>query len=494
MLTVPPGAFIEGDGGSTNIRQTDLTKGALVWDAANAQGGIRDINISAAAPLYNSPGSIGTALNLRNVTENFMVSNVKIMNFDTGITLQNAYSGLFQNVTIGYFRDIAVSILDSTIGKHPSNDNRFHHFKVQNIQMVSGGTPVVPNPVIGVVSLTGGHQIGLLEQAGGGNFFGDWDVINVGYGLYNQPIAGKTVAYSSYTDFLADTSYYDNITLDGAYGNLASLHFTNGWASYSTSGSGLVTKGANLSGVQFVGGRLRQNGKHGWDHQGGREIELIGTQVASNSKLASLTYHGVRVAAGVSGWKITGGRIGNLNQGELWAQADSVHIDAGSSNRFSIVGVDLSGPGAFLINNNATGRDQIISGNLPKTSGVNQTAVAPFTGSTRNVVPAGTILFLGSNGEQADAYRTSYLVSRAAAVTRVYVASSAPPGTGQNYAYTLLKNGSPTALGGNIVGAATEANFHGLVVVGPNDSLAIQVITSPGSSPEFHRWLIEPSD
>lgn len=99
---------------------------------------------------------------------------------------------------------------------------------------------------------------------------------------------------------------------------------------------------------------------------------LDGVDVANNSKLTTLTYHGVNVAGTVGYWSAVGGRWGNYASGLTSRQLDNLRIAAGS-NHWTVMGVDLSEPGTggAHLTDNSGATDYILCANRPNGAGLN---------------------------------------------------------------------------------------------------------------------------
>lgn len=493
-MPAPNTACVRGAGrGTTTILQTDPTANGFLWNAGGASGGcLKDLTIRAKAPFYNAAGSSGIAVDFSNLNESFDYA-ADIRNFDIGIRCSNCFSAHFDSGTITYFQTYGIWIPVSKPG--PTNDNRFRHFKIQNLGFVKadGSTPNTPAPLTSPPAPN--SQIGVFIQQSGGNLWDDFDIIAAGSGLVVQPPRGAAAAYDAFTNFLADTSYYDNIVLDGSAGDIGTLRFTNAWGAYSTHGSGLLTEGAGIKGIIWVGGALRQNGEHGWDHRGGSGVDLTGVQITDNSKLATSTYDGVHIAAGVSNWSLVGGRIGNLDDGPPWLQRDNLHIDAVGSDHFKVVGVDLSNPGrdGLSLNNASSGSDIVLSGNTPVGQGLNAEQGQILYGSTLEPIAPAATTYLGVNGAQADERNTLFRVGQAGMVTRLKIATTTAAGASGTYHYSLRRNGADAAACSGTIAGATQTQLviacH--IPVRPLDSLTIGLSTNSEASPGAHSYLIQ---
>ena len=120
------------------------------------------------------------------------------------------------------------------------------------------------------------------------------------------------------------------------------------------------------------------------------------------------------------------------------------------------------------------------------------TASQFIIGATVGTLTAATTYYLGVNGAQSGFIATLAMVAINGFVRNVTVRVNNAPGAGQNFAYTLIKNGTPTAITGTISGASSFAftNTTPLAVV-QTDWLVIEVITSASATATNHFYSIE---
>ncbi|WP_018261373.1 hypothetical protein [Methylobacterium sp. WSM2598] len=216
---------------------------------------------------------------------------------------------------------------------------------------------MVLQPTIG--SMT---RAGIEIRHNGGTQLVGGDLLLSGIGILVNPQSGQSVQALHVVNTYLDTSTYEGLLIDPAgTGNVATLAFANLWTATNgtqTGYPGIRIKGTpqQTSGLSFVGGRSINNGGEGARLEGGAHVDFSNYQIGFNSRKAYNTYSGVYVAAGVSHWSFTGGRVGPVygmaNHDEN--QKYGIDIAAGASDYYSIT-ADLSGNVSGALNNLATG-------------------------------------------------------------------------------------------------------------------------------------------
>lgn len=76
-------------------------------------------------------------------------------------------------------------------------------------------------------------------------------------------------------------------------------------------------------------------------------------------------------------------------------------------------------------------------------------------------------------------------------VKTLNVVSSAAPGTGESFTYTLRRDLSDTDLTVAVSGASTSGNADGTVAFARGQRLAIELVKSAGAPKSWHQWSIE---
>lgn len=273
-----------------------------------------------------------------------------------------------------------------------------------------------------------------------------------GNGLLLAPQDGQVVTANTITDFFADTSINDGVALSpGGTGVISDTTFnalwsgTNGYRSevpaYTTAGAGVSLNGTcdNIKSIRFNAPTLVNNGGEGFKHLGGCFVDLIGPEISFNSQYSgggALKYDGMYVAAGVSRWTITGGRIGLGTRFTSQSQRYGLYVAPGISNQYYVTGVDFAGNTAGSTFDGGTGVSKKIEDPLSKTSygsigvGINtsQTLSVLATGANA-AIPNGSGLLVVSdyaNGLQAVALLGGGGVVLVAQVGNQFIASTTP--------------------------------------------------------------------
>jgi hypothetical protein len=479
---------ITGDGCAASIiRQTNGVGGGFNFDYGfyKTGGGLTGVMIEAGAGYetsnhaFTGSGSTGIGLRVAFANDNFSVQDVSIHNFDTCVQVIGCFNTRWQRCRGLFFKNFGI-VIDSGVSNattYIGGDNRFRDFKVSNN------------------GYTGDNTVsqGISVKCSGGEHFYSCDATKTRFGFVVAPPANSQVTYLWFDSCLADTCDGDGWTFDGTTSPVISVQCVNCWGAYSAQGAGLLTRGSLLNSVRWVGGRLRENGGAGWDHQGGLNCSVDSAEIAANSTATTGAAAGVSVAAGVSSWALTNSRVGNFASG-FTGQGDGIKIAAGSSGQFRIIGNDFSNPGEgkVSVNNGASTLTYIISGNLPiQGSGINETRGQLLSGNTLGTVAAATTTFLGPNGNQANELDNLFIAGRPCVLRQIQVQTDLAPGASQSFTYTVRLNNVDTGAIGVITGTSTFLTvISAPITLGSTDHFSIKLVTSAGATATRHRWSI----
>jgi hypothetical protein len=486
-LLIAAPVLLMGDGPKASvIRQTGSTANGLNFDFPSFVQGGGVIGLSVESGFgwvsggFQGSGSTGIGIQVKFCNGKFLAENYGVHNFDTSVVVAGSYYTWWTNGEHLYAKT-ATLIVDTSDGLSTGvigAGNSFVESKYSNFGF-SGDNA---------------NSIGIKLLASGGDFFRGIDCTSFKNGVSVKPTTGKQVLYSFFNNVLADSSTEDCWVFDGTDGLVWSVECVGCWGSYSTNKAGLLTKGANLDSVRWIGGRLRENGRQGWSHEGGKNVQLVGLEIAANSKLTSNTYDGVLIAANVSSWGISSCRIGNYAS-SLTGQANGITISAGTSQNFRIIGNDLSdyGVGKTPIANGSSLGNFLVSNNMPlQAAGNNSSSRIGFNGGSAGVPAAGGTYYLGAAGSYASVNANPFVVAIAGLITGFYAAVSTDPGAGESFTYTVYKNGVATAMTGAISGSGSfsVSVIANAFTVDPNDFVTLQLVTSAGAASSIHYFSI----
>jgi hypothetical protein len=485
-LTADPGVRFKGDGATrTIIRQSDSSANGIVYSPvslSNGGGGVEDLTIEAGvgwdAGGFQGTGSSGTGLYVKNMNDAFRCERFNINNFTTGIHDEHNWYAQFAQFQIFYHAGAGIYMPEAaSVGAGTTYESG----KITNVGFTG----------------TNSSSIGIRERCGGGRFFRNLDVTSQNKGVVVDPPATYQVAYSFYDQVLADSTVSDAWTIDGTDGAVVALEAVGCWGAYSTNGDGLVTRGANLDGFQWTGGRLRENGAAGWDHQGGSNVDVGFTHIASNSQVSSLTYAGVEIGAAVSDWSLIGCRVGNYASSLGADQGNGVTIASGTSTRFRIALNDFNdqGSGKVAISNGSSadrnGYD--ILNNLPRGSvGNNRQRHILIPLVSTGAVAAGSTVYLGVGGSSATEGDVFHLLDEPGIIAEVYLENATAPGAAQTFTYTVRVNGADTAMTGTSSGASSFITTINTNQQSParRDRVTVKVVASGGAASSFIRGTL----
>lgn len=214
--------------------------------------------------------------------------------------------------------------------------------------------------------------------------------------------------------------FFNNVQCDSTNGIGWSFNQTNGivgnvvcvdcWASASHSGpAGLFLGNSNLDGLSWINGQIISNAQHGVEITAGNNINIQSSQVFNNSQSGSGTYHGIVVAANVSGFKLMdnmccAGGYQRL-QGGANPQGWGILIAAGTGGDFWVVGNKCDGNVLGGYSNAATGANQKVNDNTfgaafstPAVPASGTTIINPAGRDIRVFISGGTFSSVGVNG------------------------------------------------------------------------------------------------
>lgn len=482
LITTPTGVikYLYGDGaGVSLLNQTNTTLGGVKFNLNYAQGGgISGMTIKSNVAAQ-AQGSSGIGLQVVNANDNFICRDFDVLSYDKGIRVDGCYQPRFEQFRILYFADYGL----------------FH-----SPYTVAGTDGLGASWKVGKISNNGfsgnnAASVGMLIQQSSGEFFDTIDITSTNIGVLINPPSTSPVRYLFMSRVLADTNVTTGWKFDSTAGGvIVSSEFSQCWVSNSQ-GAGIVTLGANIDDMRWIGGWVRDNRLEGVQLQGGTNIKFVGTSITRNSAAASNTYSGFRVYANVNNWHLNGCRIGNVSTTvNTSTQLHNVQIDAGTSANWSILGCDLGNPGTggLPLVNGTTSAQYVLRGNLPvQTAGVNSDRGANLTSTSVGTVATNTTTFLGQSGQQTAEADAFLMLGLPGLVFQVVVQTDLDPGAGQTFTYTVRKNGVDTTMTGAITAGQIQAviTSNQFQVVAA-DRLSLKLVTSNGAAAARHRWVI----
>lgn len=219
------------------------------------------------------------------------------------------------------------------------------------------------------------------------------DCIRCHNGVSMAPGTGKFTNSGWFDTVLCDTSSDNGWELVTGGGTIADVTFVGCWSAtsgQSSNGYGfrIDQSAGKIDGLNFVAPRIINNNAGGIYLQNARNVYVHAPQIFGNSQASSGGFHGVRVSPNVSNWSIVGGAIG-LGGGLVANQMGyGILVDAGASDNYSIINVNLSGNVIGGLSDGGTGSHKTISGNVGYTTVAKGMATLP-SGSSVVVVTHG---------------------------------------------------------------------------------------------------------
>jgi hypothetical protein len=324
---------VRGEGrGNTYIRNTDanVTSDILQF-GASSQITIRDISVWS-----NVDRTAGAAVQL-NGTSSVIVDGMFIWNCYIGVQIQ----------TPGQL----ISIANTTI--HAPSTGDCYGIIVNSEGF--GDFVIGPNVVI---SNTAGTHLGTGIYLQGSLYTTVFETDVVGWknGLNINPLANQSATWSFFNSVLFDTSGERGaiVTSGGATQKVKGVYFTNCWFASSGvtgGGSGLgdgllvsISAGGILDDIKVNGSRAINNNNHGILLNGGTNINIADTSIWGNGVTTANTYDGILVKANTTDFGIQDCLIGGPSTSPFVNQQKyGIEIEAGTSDRYTIQGNDISG-------------------------------------------------------------------------------------------------------------------------------------------------------
>lgn len=467
---------------STILNQTGASADGIVFDYSPSfatGGGVMNLTLLAPSAGNTGTGSTGTGLTVRFANGGFTAEKFDVRSFATGVRVQSSYYTKFRDFQILYAQNTGL-LIDSPAGGPASAGIFVQDAKISNFGFTGDNSASV--------------GIRVLQSAG--DFIKTVDITTFHRAWLVRPTGTDVANYLFMSKVLADTSLDDGFVFDGTATSFAdgitAAEMHNCWAGFQTNGSGLRVVGG-VDGLQWHGGRLRENGEHGIELLGGKNILIQGAHVAKNSKAATLTHHGILVGAGVESATLALNRVGNFASGLSHQQADGIRVESGFTGSLQLIGNDCRNPGA--------GRQGIANqssafitmfGNLPAQSGYSPPQGVVHGLNSLGVVASGLTVFLCTAGARTVELDAVQVAHAPVSVYRIRIQTENAPGAGQSYTYTLRKNdASVVGAVATISGASQfETDLFINEPLAPGDRFCVRLVTSAGATATRHRGFI----
>ena len=474
---------VQGDGvWCTYILQSNNVKGGFFVDCNYASGGkISDLSIHAVSTNPGQTKSTGIGLKVNRANGNWICQNVDINGFATGIQSSANYYAFFKSFQVLNASTAGIHLAQKPAGAgyFDSAGVFFDTAKVSNFGTLSSNT----------------SSTGILVDSCAGDHFTSIDCTSFNVGVSLAPVAGSYISHLFFDRVLTDTCVNHGWVVDSSLGAVTNLNMVDCWSAFNTNGIGLWIKGSvnQIDDIKWIGGNIRENGQHGVRIDLGKNIRFVGTAIATNSKLQTLTYNGVYLSGALTNSvSFVGCGIGNFSTSATHKQLSNIYVDSTFVGTAIVNACDLSSPGAggVPINNQSLSATLTLRSNLPIQSGLDRVGGNVIRGITTSNIAANTTTYLGPNGQAALA-NAYFVPGQYAAFRRIYFAFSNSPGAGQSFTFTLQKNGVDTSLVATATGAQFDAVAEGLITVSLNDFISIKMETSATANAATVRWSAE---
>lgn len=338
------GTMLTGTGAASVIRTSNSALGIDVIKIGNgsttrAHCGIRDLRITA-----NSQKTAGRGIHLDKCFKIWLQN----------LLIEKQYRSLqYTNTTEVW--------LDAT----DVRDTQEHGLLIDN-DLMSGFDWYITNCVFDNPDVTNTGS-GIHWDGGETLVVSNVDLLRFNTGLYINPTAGRESRFGFLNNLIMDTCRDNNVRISNTdTGSTVGITFTNCWSGTATNYGVLMDRPGSgiVQGVRWVGGKVFHNGLAGFRHAGGQDLHISDCDIIANSQTSSGSRHGVEVGANNNEFSVKNCRIGGgFGQGDT--QGYAIHIDAGTSDHYIIMGNDCHGnQNTPKIDDNGTGVNKIVDHNL----------------------------------------------------------------------------------------------------------------------------------
>lgn len=222
----------------------------------------------------------------------------------------------------------------------------------------------------------------------------DCDFIDSGHGLLIDPTSG-TLTWLFFNNCAFDTGSGSGVNINPTgTAVVKGLFFNGGWSATNAERGVIIHTGgsATVDGVYLDQFKVVNNGQAGILvlPTGVTNVHISDPVISGNSLSSSGTYAGIDIQANTSQFSVKGGRIGQ-HLGFSNTQSYGILINAGTSDNYTIRGVDVRGNATAGISDGGSGANKYISENLGHTtSAKGATSVADGGTITHGLVAAPT--------------------------------------------------------------------------------------------------------
>jgi hypothetical protein len=230
------------------------------------------------------------------------------------------------------------------------------------------------------ISNCGGAGLNLINVDGMYCKQADFIECNVGVSIY--PSVSEMVGACYFETVLADTCTSNGWQIVSNGGEVSDINLVNCWSSSNgtahtsanyENGIWIDQGSGTINGVTISSTRVLGNQGAGIQIDSGTNIDIADCAIECNSQVGAQTRSGIEITAGVSHWSVRGGRIGLSGHYAVYNntnnQAYAINVAAGSSDYYSIMGVDAQNAGGATtstgsILDGGTGVHKAVSKNL----------------------------------------------------------------------------------------------------------------------------------
>jgi hypothetical protein len=231
--------------------------------------------------------------------------------------------------------------------------------------------------------------------------------------------------------------------------------------------------------TRFIGNRWETNERQGAMFYNSALLTLIGNHIHTNSMQASGTYPGISFDT-CQHVQFSDNLVFTWDGGVLMDYSLRIAVDCSD---FTVAGNRFYGYSLGPVSFSTSSSNLKFTGNYPSGWGLSQSSGSWLAVTSAGNVAAGTTTYLSTAGARALAGEAATPAGRTGNVSKFRIVSTAAPGVGQTYTFTLQKNLVDTGMTFFTTGTgAFSGVVNGSIAFAEGDMIGLKVVTSAGAA------------